>query len=467
MTITLRPHQARDRERIRLAFGASRSVLYRLPTGGGKTVTFASIIADAPGQALVVSHRRELVRQAVDTLAMFGVEASVMCSGWPAPELGARVIVGTVPTVVVRQLPAWFRPALVVADETHLAASTTWRYVLETLCRGAWRLGVTATPERLDGQSLGDLYGVMVEGPEIPQLQALDLLCPCTTYSTSDAPPVPSDTTERAAALMMGAPKLVGDVVGAYLERCAGRKGLVFASSVAHGAQIAAAFCAAGVVAELLTGETRDRDGVLERLKSGATRIVVNYGVLTEGFDEPSIGYIGVARCTMSLALWLQMCGRGLRIHPGKADCIINDHGGNGELRFGPVELARTWSLDGKRARMVATSDAALAVATCGTCLALYARREHTACPRCGSAPAPIEQRLPATVVGKLERLEAADFEAKQRDKSRATPPRPAPSWADAGLWDRYETERQAEGYLLTWTPGRTRQGMRLKRKWG
>jgi len=474
MGITLRPRQARDKQRIRMAFGAARRVLYRLPTGGGKTVTFASIAADVAargGSVLVVAHRRELIAQAVATLARFGIEAGVVCSGWPAPTQGARVLVGSVQTIVVRQLPRWFKATLVVADEAHLAASQSWRHVLDTMCRDAWRLGVTATPERLDGQALGDLFDVMVHGDEIPELQALGRLCACVTYSTNDAPPVPSDTKEATAALMMGAPKIVGDVVGAYVERASGRKGLVFGSSVAHCAQLAAAFNAAGVAAEVLTGKmtASDRAGVLARLKSGETLIVVNFGVLTEGFDEPSISYIGVARCTMSLALWLQMCGRGLRTHPGKVNCIINDHGGNGELRFGPVELVREWSLDGKRKRVVAASDAALAVATCGECLALYARREHKACPRCGSAPAPVERRLPANVVGKLQRLEAEAFEQRQRDKSRATPPRPAPSWADVGLWDRYERERQDNGYLLSWTAARVRQGVKYRQRkgWG
>lgn len=468
--ITLRPHQARDKQRLRLAFGAARSVLYRLPTGGGKTVTFASVAADVAaggGRVLVCCHRRELVAQAVSTLMQFDLAVGVVCRGWPAPALGVRVIVCSVQTVTARGLPAWFQPSLVVADEAHLAASPTWRALLTETCGDAWRLGVTATPERLDGQALGDLFEVMVEGPEIHELQALGLLCQCVTYSTSDAPPVPTDTRESTAAGMMATSKVVGDVVGSYLARCAGRKGLVFASSIAHAEQLAAAFGAAGVVAEVLTGETRERGAMLARLKSGATALVVNYGVLTEGFDEPSISYIGVARCTMSLALWLQMCGRGLRIHPGKRDCIIHDHGGNGELRFGPVELARSWSLEGKRSRTVATADAALAVATCGECLALYARREHAACPRCGSAPAPAERRLPANVVGELQRLDAAAYEQRQRDESRATPPRPAPSWADVGLWDRYEAERQARGYLLTWTAARVRHGVRRRNRWG
>jgi superfamily II DNA or RNA helicase len=469
--ITLRPHQARDKARIRRAFGAARSVLYRLPTGGGKTVTFSSIAADVAergGCVLVVAHRRELIAQAVETLGRFGLAVGVVCSGWREPAIGVRVIVGSVQTIVVRGLPSWFVPSMVIADETHLAASRTWRYVLTTLCADAWRLGVTATPERLDGQALGDLFETMVEGPEIVELQALGLLCPCVTYSTSDAPPVPVDTTERAAAGMMATTKITGDIVAAYLRRCRGRTGLVFASSIAHGEQIAAAFVAAGVAAEVLTGRTSsgDRAAILARLKSGETPIVVNYGVLTEGFDEPSISYIGVARCTMSLALWLQMCGRGLRIHPGKVDCIIHDHGGNGELRFGPVELARSWSLDGKRSRSVASADAALAVATCGECLALYARREHQSCPRCGAEPAPVERRLPANVVGRLERLDAAAFERRQRDKSRATPPRPAPSWADVALWDRYEAERQENGYLLTWTAARVRHGVRRRNRW-
>ena len=92
-------------------------------------------------------------------------------------------------------------------------------------------------------------------------------------------------------------------------------------------------------------------------------------------------------------------------------------------------------------------------------CSSVWAASEY-------ASSAPVERRLPANVVGRLERLDAAAFERRQRDKSRATPPRPAPSWADVALWDRYEHERHEHGYLMSWTVPRVRRGMSYKNRW-
>ena len=463
----LRDYQQRDLNRLRLAYARGhRRVLYRLPTGGGKTVTFGSALAMAEGQALVVAHRRELVAQAVATLGRLEVAAAVVAGGHPEPEPGARVLVGTVPALCSRGLPAWFAPRLVVADETHLAMSDSWRRVLLEMCGGARVLGVTATPERLDGQPLGDLYSHMVEGPSIAELTARGHLVPAVTYSTPVLPEV-----RRAAQLDKGAaldkPRLVGDVVRTYQRLGAGRTALVFASGIPHGQRIAQAFTGAGIAAALLTGQTptAERERQLQRLSDGQLQVLINVGVLVEGFDEPRVSYIGLARATSSLTLYMQAVGRGLRLHPGKRDCIVADHGGNAELRFGPVAMERAWSLGGeRRGRAVATADAALAVATCEECLAVYQRAEHDACPRCGAAPLPVERRFPRQVVGELERLERAAWEERERERSRQTPPRPAPSWCPAGLWRSLEETRQAEGYLPGWTVGRARFITRRRR---
>jgi len=470
VALKLRPYQQRDLGRIRLAFGQGhRRVLYRLPTGGGKTVTFGSALALTTGQALVVAHRRELVAQAVATLDRLGVRAGVIAGGHREPTEGQRlrVLVGTVPALRSRGLPAWFAPQFVVADEAHLAVSDSWRHVLLELCVGARVLGVTATPERLDGQPLGDLFAAMVEGPSIAELTDLGHLVPAVTYSTPALPVV-----QRVAQLDRGAamntPQLVGDVVSTYQRLGKGRTALVFASSIKHGAVLRARFERAGYVAALLTGETPlpQRERQLQRLSDGQLQVLINVGVLVEGFDEPRVSYIGLARATSSLTLYMQAVGRGLRLHPGKTDCIVADHGGNAELRFGPVAMPRVWSLDGeRRGRAVATADAALAVATCEQCLAVYQRAEHDACPRCGAAPLPVERRFPRQVVGELERLERAAWEERERERSRQTPPRPAPAWCPAPLWQSLEETRQAEGYLPGWTVGRARFLTRKRRR--
>lgn len=462
----LRDYQQRDINRLRLAFAQGhRRVLYRLPTGGGKTVTFSSAIAMAVGDVLVVCHRRELVAQAVATLGRLGIAAGITAGGIADPAPDARVRVGTVPALCARGLPDGFEPSLVVADETHLAASPTWRRVLLELCGAAYVLGVTATPERLDGQPLGDIYSAMVEGPTIAELTERGHLVPAVTYSTPALPTV-HRVTQLDRPAVVERPELVADVVQTYQRLGAGRTALVFASSIKHGAVLRARFEQAGLVAGLLTGETptAERARLLERLSDGRLQVLVNCGVLVEGFDEPRVSYVALARATASLVIYMQAIGRGLRPAPGKADCIVADHGGNAELRFGPVAMARTWSLEGKRARAVASADTALAVATCEQCLAVYMRAEHDSCPRCGAKPHKVERRFPATVAGQLERLEREAWEARQREISRKTGPRPAPAWCPPGLWRSLEETRQAEGYLPGWTVGRARFITRKRR---
>lgn len=466
----LRDYQAADLAQLRAAFRASRSVLYVLPTGGGKTIVFATIakrVARRGGRVLVVEHRRELVGQAVDKLRALGVQPGITAAGIVDPNPSAAVRVCMVQTVARRGL-AGFDPTFVVADEAHLAAAKTWRTLLTDTCGDAWRLGVTATPCRLDGKPLGDLFGAMVQGPTIAALQARGSLCPESVWSIPGADLTKAkisggDFRLTDAADAMDRPKLVGDVVEHYRRLADGRSGIVYASSVEHAKHIAAAFVAAGIDAVAISGATPPaaRDAALGRLRDGLLRIVVNCGVLVEGFDAPRVSYIGFARPTASLALYLQVCGRGLRVAPGKADCIIADHAGNAS-RFGLPSQLRQWSLDGKRKRGKRGEDeAALSVRTCGECLAVWSvvlsGRE---CPRCG-AVAPVVSRRLQVVRGNLERVTKKSIEAARRLSSQSTPERAAPDWANVVIWERCEAKRRREGYRLGWTIGAVRNAQR------
>jgi len=452
----LRDYQTRDLGRLLAAFRGHRRVLYRLPTGGGKTVLFTQILAMARGDCLVITHRRELVRQAARTLASIGIDAGITCAGIDDPEPLAKIRIASIGTLTARGLPESFDPAFVVVDEAHLAAARTWREAIDALGQ-VHVLGVTATPERLDGRALGDIFERLVEGPTIRELIDGGHLVEPLTYTA------PGEGRTRDDGLE--SPALVGQVVDTYKRLADGRKGLVFASSVDHARILTEQFAQAGVAAELITGQTKGRDQILQRLASGATRIVCNYGVLTEGFDEPSIGYIGIARCTQSLALWLQMCGRGLRTSAGKADCVIADHGGNASLRHGPVDVAREWTLDGKRKRKAADLAVAMSVSTCGECFALWSRSKSLSCPRCGAAPEPVERRLPEQLQGQLEHKSAREWEERRRMMSRRMPVRPTPSWCPAALWITLEKRRMDRGYLPAWTIGAARRTLARERR--
>ena len=175
---------------------------------------------------------------------------------------------------------------------------------------------------------------------------------------------------------------LMGDIVQAYQQFAEGRKGVVFCVGIEHSKQVADQFNSAGIRAEHLDGTTPDaeRAAILKRLRIGETRIVSNASVLCEGFDEPSISYVGLARPTKSLALYIQQAGRGLRIHPegGKTDCVIIDHGGN-VIEHGHILEERLWSLKGKPTRETLKNP----FRECRACHAWIPKASDT-CPHCG-----------------------------------------------------------------------------------
>jgi superfamily II DNA or RNA helicase len=177
--------------------------------------------------------------------------------------------------------------------------------------------------------------------------------------------------------------KLIGDIVEHWQRLAAGRPTIGFAVNVKHSQHLTAAFVAAGVRAEHLDGTTPmdTREGILRRLADGETQVVFNVGVLTEGSDIPPVSAIISARPTKSLGLMIQCWGRGLRLFPGKDDCIILDHAGlsdeHGSLLHEPVVDLK----HGIRKRQA--GDPALRLTTCLRCYAVYPTGPRE-CPNCG-----------------------------------------------------------------------------------
>ena len=207
--MTLRPYQQRDIGRIREAFGRSRSVLYVLPTGGGKTHIFVEVaerVVSRGGNVLVLEHRGELVAQAVRKLREVGINPGVVSASIADAEFTGfeRVVVATVQTAVGFDFGHW-QPTFVIADEAHLAASATWRQLLLQRFGDCWRLGVTATPERLDGQGLGDLFREMVVGPTIAELTVNGVSC--------------SEVSDHGWGLTTGITMPSGAILGIYEPR--------------------------------------------------------------------------------------------------------------------------------------------------------------------------------------------------------------------------------------------------------
>ncbi len=339
MCINLWPHQ---RQAIAAVHGAirrgSRSGLVVMPTGAGKTVTFLSLARELGAPALVLAHRDELVRQAADAAAAAWPQATVgVVQGGRDEWQGKDLVVASVLSLHAARLaqvpPAQIR--LVVVDEAHHAPAPTWGAALSHL-RPDFLLGVTATPDRLDGQGLADWFGAApLYTYPIQQAVADGVLVPVRqlaveTHVALDGVAVRGGDFapgELARAVATAARDRV--VVEAYRAHAAGRRAIVFAVDRGHVLRLAEALRAAGVAAVGVTGDMplEQRRQALADFAAGRHAVLVNCEVCTEGYDEPAIECVIMARPTQSRALYQQCVGRGLRICParGKKYCLVLD----------------------------------------------------------------------------------------------------------------------------------------------
>jgi superfamily II DNA or RNA helicase len=435
--ISLRDYQQGAVDRLRASYSAgNRAPLLVLPTGGGKTVTFAYIAQNSAARgkrALILVHRQELLRQSSATLSGLDVGHGLIAAGGPM-SLGQLVQVASVQTLMRRlQLldRANWRPDLIVVDEAHHATAGSWRTILDHW-PGARVLGVTATPCRQDGKGLGvaggGVFDDMVEGPQIAELIDRGYLAPPEVY----APPVVADLTglrsrmgdfaQGDTADRMDRPTVTGDAVAHYARICPGVPAIVFCVSVAHAEHVAEQFRASGWRAASLDGSMADVDrrARIDDLAAGRLQILTSCDIISEGTDIPVVGAAILLRPTQSLGLYLQQVGRALRLYPGKAAAIILDHVGN-VARHGLPDEPREWSLDGvtKRGRG-GDREGPPPPVTCESCFRQIVRPLPPVCPGCGCSlkQAGREASL-QHVEGELQKITAADRAAIAAQRKR------------------------------------------------
>jgi DNA repair protein RadD len=331
--MNLRPYQLdaieRVRERIR---EGQKKVLVVAPTGAGKTIMFSEILSKAAergSRSIVLAHRRELVAQTAAKVLACGVEPGVIASGIK-PARHRSVQVASLQTLLNRSMP---EAEIIVVDEAHHhTMSSAYQRVISAY-PNAIVLGFTATPWRLDGAGLADVYpsSVLVASPR--ELRELGFLVPVGgwQYAPIDTRNVKvkgGDYDAKGVESAAMSAKLFGEIVGEWKEHAGGVRTVLFACTIRHSMALAQAFRDAGVAAEHLDGETptAERDAILARVKSGATRVLCNVNVATEGWDCPELECCILARPTLSTSLYLQMVGRVLRPFEGKTMARIHDH---------------------------------------------------------------------------------------------------------------------------------------------
>lgn len=398
--MTLRDYQTNTIDRVRTAVKQnSRSICVVMPTGAGKTRTFAEVarrMAANGRPSLWLAHRAELVDQAYEALRSAGVIVGcISASAMSPPNPFAPVQVATVQTLLARRM----RPPaeLIVADEAHHYVADEFSSVLQDYPKDTIVIGPTATPERSDGRGLGAMFTRIIVGVRVRELVDQGFL-------------VPSSIIAPRQRLKQG--QIAQRPVDAYLEHASGRPTIVFSPSVAQANIHADEFNAKGIVARVITGDMpwAERTLYLEAFRSGQVQVLVNVYVLTEGFDVPATSCVILARGCGTSGTYIQMVGRALRPAPGKKDAVILDLHGVSHMHGHP-EDDRKYQLDGRG--ILRGDDINVAQSYCRVCGAPI--EPGTPCDECGTAPKAIAYSVTGEklVPYARKRAEGADDRAK------------------------------------------------------
>jgi len=310
--IQLRPYQTRVLEQVLSLLKAKKRVLVVMPTGAGKTIVMRSIAQALGKPTLLVAHTRILVEQA---RASFG-SGMVEC----------KTIQSTRSLIRKNSFLAF---SVLMIDEAHHSLANTYRALISHL-RPEFLIGVTATA--YDRELTASLYEDVIEVTPLELLRSGYLCKPVAVAfldmgSLSGVSTSGGDYTEWALANLCDTPERNAYVASMYAEHGEGRRAIAFACSVAHCYNLASAFNAIGIPASAVVGSMHADDvaRIYEEHRSGHIQVLISCIMLTEGYDDPAVSCIILARPTKSATLFTQMVGRGLRLYPEKEDCLLLD----------------------------------------------------------------------------------------------------------------------------------------------
>lgn len=356
MVRELRSYQSNAIDEIAAKYGAGkRRIVFQAATGSGKTVTFSGLtkrfIENTGKKALISVHRFELLSQARKTLYdWYGIVAEPITAGTKYRNPNADVYVTMVQTAInrIKRNPRWFGDiGMLIIDEAHLKNHDSLISSFENVLT----VGFTATPISASKKHpMNETYEDIVSAIGIPELIKAGALCPNKTYHIKGGVNRAGlkirngefDAKEMFHEFSKG--KHVENCLKGYEEYAKGKKTLIFNCSVEHSEIVNKLFVDHGYPSKHLDGATSqaERTAILEWFAETPGAILHNVGVLTAGFDEPSVECIIMNRITKSLPLWLQCTGRGARTYPGKEFFTIIDMGGNA-LEHGDWSSPRDW----------------------------------------------------------------------------------------------------------------------------
>lgn len=343
-------------KRVQEAFRHHDSVMVQMPTGTGKTYLLAALVGlFLKEEVWVVAHRRELVSQIKDTLEKFfsslkSTSIKVISIQWLSRHYGEMEE----------------KPGLIVIDEAHHALAETYAEVMNAYPK-AKKLGLTATPYRLNGKGFTDLFDTLLCSWSMERFIVEGRLSLYDYYSIKpdSAAQLLIDSLQKRGADGDYQQKELNEVMDVkpslkrlcltIKEYVPGKKGIVYAISIQHAEHIAEYYRENGIKAVAISSKTplAERQELIERFKASSLlsslnstsdeiEVLVSVDLFSEGFDCPDVEFIQLARPTLSLAKYMQMVGRGLRVAAGKDYCVILDNVGLYK-RFGLPSVDRDW----------------------------------------------------------------------------------------------------------------------------
>ena len=338
--IELFDYQEDMKARIEKALCLHRSVMAQMPTGTGKTYLLTAVIdsfvrANPKAKVWIVAHRRELVSQIDETVRKFHSYSSATSS-----------LLSSVKAMSIQWLMRHYdeieeEPGMIVIDEAHHALAKTYKKMWERFPKAKF-LGLTATPCRLNGKGFTDLFDVLVQSWDVPEFISKGRLATYDFVSIkSDGVTqrlidslqkrgADGDYQNKEMDMLLNKKPSIERLYRSLEEFGKDRKGIVYAINISHAQKITKLYQEHGVKAIAIDSKTpaTERQQDIEAFKKGDIQVLVNVDIFSEGFDCPDVEFVQLARPTLSLAKYLQMVGRGLRVAKGKKNCVIIDNVG-------------------------------------------------------------------------------------------------------------------------------------------
>lgn len=361
----LRDYQQNAKRDILQAWDICNNVMLQMPTGTGKTFLFTSLINDLINYyktqhqkltILVVVHRTELLDQIGASLDKYNIPHGFI-QGNRDQCLFYRVQVASIQSVLSERNErnvTRLNFDYIIVDEAHHSLAETYVRLFETF-PNAKKLGVTATPWRLNHETFLTIYDTLLTTPQISwfieqghlaDFDYVSIKPDSETQRLVNATEI-ADTGDFSNADLdnvFNNQRIRAKLFNSYRQFAEGRKGIIYCINKQHAANVAATYRAGGVNAVAIDCDTpkSERQELVEDFKAGRIQVLVNVEIFTEGFDCPDVEFIQLARPTRSLAIYLQQVGRGLRIAAGKQNTIILDNVGLYNY-FGLPDANRQW----------------------------------------------------------------------------------------------------------------------------